>query len=194
MFKAATKTATKKLTTALIAGILFCVLPCCVAPEAIKTEIQGIRNDMGQLEKVVEQKADNTVVAEHVERIENKIEQTTQIAENLSVWRKNIEADTINYSGAGWVVVGTGVIALIFVGAGLLLIRAFMKRGSLLTLLTCAIQKVGKHSPEAVQAIKKQLKTETSNGGQFTEQDRKDLGNFAKKKGTFVEQKKHKEV
>ncbi|KKN91277.1 hypothetical protein LCGC14_0221450 [marine sediment metagenome] len=171
-----------------ILALLFCVLPGCVAPDAVKTEIQGIRNDMGSLEKIVDQKADSTVVAEQVGEINNKIEQTAQIAEELSLWRKDVQAETINYSGAGWVVVGTGIMALIFVGAGLLLIRAFMKRGSLLTLITCAIQKVGKHSPDTVKAIKKQLKIETLNGGPFTEQDRKNLGNFAKKKGTFSEQ------
>lgn len=193
MFKAKTKTASQGLAAAVLA-LLFCVVPGCVAPEAVKTEIQGIRNDMGQLEKVVEQKADNTVVAEQVDEINNKIEQTTQLAEELSVWRKSVQAETINYGGAGWVVVGTGVIALIFIGAGFLLIRAFMKRGSLLTLLTCAVQKVGKRSPEAVQAIKEQLKAEVSNGGPFTEQDRKNLGHFAKKRGTFAEQKPDSEV
>ena len=193
MFKAATKTKAQGFAAAILA-LLFFVGPGCVAPEAVKTDIQGIRNDMGQLEKVVEQKADNTVVAEHVDEINNKIEQTTQLAEELSVWRKSVQAETINYGGAGWVVVGTGVMALIFIGAGFLLIRAFMKRGSLLTLLTCAVQKVGKRSPEAVQAIKEQLKAEVSNGGPFTEKDRKNLGHFAKKRGTFAEQKPRSEV
>lgn len=181
-------------TKAIILALLFCVMPGCVAPEAVKTEIQGIRNDMGQLEKVVDQKADNTVVAEHIDEINNKIEQTAQIAEELSVWRKRVQAETINYGGAGWVVVGTGVTALIFIGAGFLLIRAFMKRGNLLALLTCAVQKVGKRSPEAIHAIKKQLKTEVSNGSPFTEQDRKNLGHFAKERGTFAEQKGRSEV
>jgi len=79
-------------------------------------------------------------------------------------------------------------MALIFVGAGLLLVRAFMRRGNLLTLLTCAVQKVGKSSPEAVRTVKDQLKREVADG-RFAEQDRKNLGNFAKKKGTFAEQK-----
>jgi hypothetical protein len=178
----------KTKTKAMILTLFFCVVLSCIAPDAVKTDIQGIRSDMGQLEKLVEQKADNTVVAEQVGAINNRIEQTAQIAEDLSVWRKNIEAETINYGGAGWVVMGTGIMALIFVGAGLLLVRAFMRRGSLLTLLTCAVQKVGKRSPEAVRAIKKQLKIETSNGGPFTEQDRKNLGHFANKKGTFAKQ------
>ena len=92
---------------AIIFTLPFCVVPGCVAPEAVKTEIQGIRNDMGQLEKVVEQKADNTVVAEQVDEINNRIEQTIQLAEELSVWRKSVQAEIINYGGAGWVVVGT---------------------------------------------------------------------------------------
>jgi hypothetical protein len=118
----------------------------------------GVRNDMGQLEKIIEQKADNTVVAEHVERIDNSIKQTTQIAEELSLWRKSVQADTINYGGAGMVVIGTGVMALIFVGAGLLLVRAFMKRGNMLTLLTSAVKRVGLADPRAASNIKKSLK------------------------------------
>ena len=165
----------------------------CVSPDAVKTEIQGIKNDFGRLEKIVEQKADNNVVAEQIEEINNCIEQTTQVAEDLSIWRKDVEAGVINYGGAGWVVVGTGVMAIIFVGAGLLLIRAFMRRGTLLTLVTCAIQKIGKSSPETAKALKKQLKKEVA-GGKFREEDRQKLGSFARKMGTFLEQNDHSEV
>jgi len=178
----------KRLTVvSVVIAILFCVLPTCVSPEAVKTDIQGIRNDMGQLKSVVDQKADNTVVAEHVGRIENNIEQNAQVAEELSVWRKSVQAETINYGGAGWVVVGTGVMALIFVGAGLLLVRAFMKRGNMLTMLTRAVKNAGKDSPDSVDAIKHHLKRCVQEG-HFCEADRKNLGHFAKKKGTFVEQ------
>ena len=90
--KKATKQGNAK---AAILALLFCVLPGCVAPEAIKTDIQGIRNDMGQMEKLIEQKADNSVVAKRIDQVNNKIEQTTQIAEELSLWRKNIQADVI---------------------------------------------------------------------------------------------------
>ena len=166
----------------------FCVLLSCVSPDAIKTDINGIRNDLGCLEELVDQKADNFVVAEQVDQINNRIEQTTQLADELFTWRKNIEADTINYSGAGWVVAGTCLVVLIFVGAGIFLIRTFIKRTNLLTLLTCAIQKTGNHSPEVITKIKEQLKIETSNGGPFTEKDRKSLGKFAKNVGTFAKQ------
>ncbi len=162
-------------TKAAILALLFCVLPSCIAPDAVKTDIQGIRNDMGQLEKVVEQNAD-------------KIENNTQVAEDLSVWKKNVQAETINYGGAGWVVIGTGVVVLIFVGAGLLLIRAFMRRGNLLTMLTHAVKEAGKDSPDTVKNIKYQLK-QCIHDGHFSEQDRLNLGNFAKKVGTFTKQK-----
>lgn len=179
---------TKIKTQIIIVSILFCVGLSCISPEAVKTEVQGIRSDLNQLEKIVDQKADNNVVADHIDQINNRIDQTTQVAENLSVWKKRIEAQTINYSGAGWVVIGTGIIVIIFVGAGLLLIRAFMRRGNLLTLLTCAIQKVGKSTPQTANEIKNQLKREVANG-KFSEQDRQDLGRFARKKGTFAEKK-----
>lgn len=171
---------------ASILTLLFCVMPGCVSPEAIKADIQGIRNDMSQLKKVVEQKADNTVVAEQVNEINNKIEQTTQLAEELSVWRKNVQAETINYSGAGWVMASVSTVVLIFVGAGLLLIKAFVRRGSLLTMLTRAVKMAGEDSPNTIIAIKKQLKCSVKDG-HFSEQDRKNLGNFARKKGTFAE-------
>lgn len=146
------------IKTTLLA-LLFCVvLQGCVSPGALKADIQGVRADMNSLEKV---------------------------ADELSLWKSNVEAETINYGGGGWIVLGTGVIALIFVGAGFLLIRAFIKRGSLLTLLTCAIQKVEKYSPASVANIKAQLKREVVEG-RFQERDRKNLGDFAKKKGTHV--------
>lgn len=172
---------------------IFCVLPTCVSPEAVKTDIQGIRNDMGRLESVVDQKVDNSIVAEHVNRIENSIEQNAQIAEELSVWRKSVQAGIINYGGAGWVVIGTGVMALIFVGAGLLLILAFIRRGNMLTMLTHAVKNVGQDSPDTVSKIKRELKTCVALG-YYCEKDRKNLGHFARKRGTFVEQKKELEV
>jgi hypothetical protein len=141
-----------------------------MAPEAFKADIQGIRMDMGNLETV---------------------------AEELSIWKKSVQAETINYSGAGWVVIGTSVMAIIFVGAGLLLIRAFMKRGSMLSLLTRAVKNAGEASPfgdEVVKEIKRHLKMcvhapDTVPEIDRLEKNRKDLGNFAKKMGTFAEQK-----
>lgn len=189
MLKTATQTISKKFATAILA-LLFCVVPSCMAPEAIKTEIQGIRNDMGQLEKMVEQKADNTIVAEQVDQINNKIEQTTQLAEELSVWKKSVQAETINYGGAGWVVVGTGIIALIFVGAGLLLVRAFMKRGNMLSMLTMAIKNSEQNT---IVAVKQNLKRCVYEG-YYCDQDIKNLGDFAKKRGTFAKQKCISEV
>jgi len=199
MFSQNQKTTAKRYATSAI--ILCCLAAGCVSPEAIKTEveteikaeIQGVKNDMGELEKVVEQKADNTVVAEQVDEINNKIEQTTQVAEELSVWRKSIEAETINYGGAGWVVLGTAIMACIFLGTGLLLVRAFMRRGRMLTTLTGAIKSAGDWSPNVVKTIKMELETAVKEG-KCREQDRKDIGHFAKKNGTFAEQGGKSEV
>ncbi len=183
-----TKATKQRHAKATVLALLFCVLPGCVAPEAIKTDIQGIRNDMGQMEKLIEQKADNSVVAERIDQVTNKIEQTTQIAEELSMWRKSVQAETINYGGAGWVVVGTGVIVFIFVAAGLLLIRAFMRRGNMLNLLSTAVQRVGKRLPETIHAIKEQIHEEVKKG-RCTHEHRKCLGHFAKKTTKFAEHK-----
>lgn len=169
---------------------VFCAITGCLLPEAIKAKVHILSNDMEKLEKVVEQKAENTVVAEHVDQINNKIEQNAQIAEELSVWKKSVQAETINYGGAGWVVVGTGVMALIFIGAGLLLVRAFMKRGNMLSMLTRAVKNSGN---DAVIAVKQNLK-QCVHEGHCCDQDRKNLGDFAKKAGTFAERKVPSEV
>ena len=182
-----TKAKSKNIAATVIA-LLFCVVLGCVSPDAVKTDIQGVRNDMGKLEKIIDQKADNTVVAEYVNEINNRIEQTAQIAEELSLWKKNVQAETINYGGAGWVVVGTGVMALIFLGAGGLLIRLFIRRGTMLSMLTGAVKRAGEESPYTVQHIKRQLK-ECVHEGDFKEVHRQSLGNFAKKVGTFSKQK-----
>ncbi len=137
--------------------LLFFVVPSCVSPNAIpiKTEIQGIRTDMNDLEK---------------------------LADDLSVWRNTVKAETINYSGAKWVVIGTSVMALIFVGASLSLIKAFMRRGRLLTMLTGAVQEA---SQETIRDIKRQLEI-VVDFKVFKQRDKEDLGHFAKKVGTFV--------
>lgn len=186
MYQKEAKAKTKRNAATILTVLLF-VLPGCVSPDAVKTDIQGIRNDMGVLEKIVDQKADNTVVADSIDQINNKIEQTTQMAEELSLWRKSIQAETINYGGAGWVVVGTSVVVLIFVVAGILLIKAFMKRGAMLSLVTRAIKEVGKNSPYAVSLIKDRLK-KCVHDGHNCEQDRRDLGKFAEKNGNFAKQ------
>ncbi len=172
------KSKTQKFTLTILT-LLFCVSLSCVSPDAVRTDIQGVRN---------EQDIDNTVVAEYIDEINNNTEQTTKIAEDMSVWRKSVQAEIVNYDGAAWVVIGMGVVSLIFVGGGLLLIRAFMKRGNMLTMLTRAVKEAGEGSPETVVAVKRHLRYCVSEG-HFCEQDRKNLDHFSKKVGTFVEQK-----
>lgn len=176
------------------------LLVSCLSPEAVKTEIQGVRNDMGSLENLIDQKADATVVAENIEDITCQIEQVNQVAEeitcsleDISVWKNEIQAETINYNGAGWVVIGSSVIVIIFVGAGLLLIRAFMKRGDMLRMLTSAVKKVNHESPEAVRLIKHYISLETTDG-KFSYNDKQRLAQFTKKYGTFLERERQQEV
>lgn len=180
MFQKKTKAKSQGCATAILA-LLFCVLPGCMGKEAVKTDIQGIRNDMGQLKSLVDQKADNKVVAEQIGQVSNRINQNTQVAEELSLWRKSVQAETINYGGAGWVVVGTGVMAFIFLGSGLLLVRAFMKRGNMLSMITRAVKNSGK---DTVVTVKKNLKR-CVHEGYHCDQDRKNIGDFARKRGTF---------
>lgn len=186
------KEKTKEKKTLIISGLIM-LLAGCVSPDAVKTEIQGVKNDFSRLEKIVDQKADNKVVADSIDTVNNKIEQTTKIADELALWKNNIQADTINYGGAGWVVIGTGVVVLIFVGSGLILVRGFLRRGTMLKLLTTAIQDAGTNAPNSVVAIKHHLK-ECVKLREFDEKDRQALHSFVKRKGTYAKQKSGAEV
>jgi len=160
--------------------ILF-FLSGCISPGAVDGKFSA-------LEARVDQKADASIVAQKIQEVNNKIEQTTQIAEQLSIWRKNVTADTINnkFGGAGWVVMGTSLIVIIFVGAAFLLIRIIIKRGTLLKLLTQTVY----NSDMSIQtAIKKGIKYEVSNGGEFRPEHKEELRKFTKKIGTFIENK-----
>lgn len=163
--------------------LLSLMLPGCLTPVDVQTELQGIHNDVSKLESLVEQKADNNVVAECIDEINNKIEQTTQIAEDIAVWRKEIQADTIIYNGAGYVI----AVVIVFLVAGLLLVKAFLKRGNMLTFLTHTIKQLGNKSPDVVRLIKEHLRKNVADESScFTEQHRKDLGDFTRKHGTFA--------
>lgn len=130
----------------------------CISPEAVKTQIGGIETRLGKLEKV---------------------------AENLDIkFTKMIQAETINYGGGGWIVLGACLIIVIFLGAFGLLIRMLLRKNTLLKLVTCAVAKAPAH---VRRAIKAQVDEEVSNGGKFRPTDKMDLSDFARKNGNFAE-------
>jgi len=131
----------------------------CVAPDAIKAKI-------GALEQRLEQKADNSVVAEQIEEVNNKIIQTTKI-----------------YSGAGWVVLGLLLMTVIFLGAiGLFirwLFRQVFKYKGMLSLLT---QSIHKCPSETKKAVKQQIKVEAKKSKKHS-QNKVNLSQQVKKDG-----------
>lgn len=162
--------------------IFFCG---CVSPNAVKMELATVKDNLNKLEQIMDSKADTTVVAKTIESFKQEINQNL-----LNISKTMNNSGSIKYGGGGWIVAGTGLMALIFLGSGLLLIRAFMKRGNMLSLLTRAVKNSGK---DTVIAVKQNLKRCVYEG-YHCDQDRKNLGDFAKKKRTFVEQKPPLEV
>ena len=152
----------------------------CVSPNAVKVELATVRDNLNKLESLVDNKADTKIV---VETIDDFRQESNQNLLNINKTINN--SGSIKYGGGGWIVVGTSVMALIFVGSGLLLIRAFMKRGNMLSLLTRAVKTSGK---DTVITVKENLK-KCIHEGSHCDQDRKNLGDFAKKIGTFAEHK-----
>lgn len=161
----------------------------CVSPNAVKLELATVRDNLNKLESLIDNKANTKIVAGIIDDFRQEINQNL-----LSINKTMNNSGSIQYGGGGWIVVGTGVIAVIFVGAGLLLVRAFLKRSSMLTLLTRAIRNAGENDPDLVRVVKRHLKkcvidSDSIEETDRLEQDRKNLGDFTKKMGTFAEQK-----
>ena len=129
----------------------------CAAPGAVKAKITGIEARFDKLEKVTDE---------------------------LVLWQSSVQAETINYGGAGMVAIGLIVITVVFLGAFGLLIRMLLKKTNLLKLVTCAVQKT---APHIKQAIKNQIEEEVSNGGPFRACHKHQLREFTEKVGTFAE-------
>jgi len=142
-------------------GIVFFIVAIftagCVAPGAIKSEVVGFKARLDKLEKV---------------------------ADTLVSWKSSVQAETINYGGAGWVVIGSIFIVTIFLGAFVLMIRMLLQKTNMLKLVTCAVKKTDRNTR---QAVKDKITEEVSNGGPFKPHHKHQLRQFTEKEGTFAE-------
>lgn len=164
----------------LIFILLFCTsllgfsITSCSLKDAVK-----IQADASLLEAQAE-KIDQSIV-----RLENVADRVEQSVLKVEI-SKSQEGDNFYY-GAGWVVIGTSVMAIIFIGAIGLTIKYYLKAKSdaeILGLVTVAIKNV---KPEISRKIKEQIEHEVSNGGPYKEIHKKQLAKFVKNNGTFVE-------
>ena|GEM_PF-5431899 len=181
---------TVKIATVVIS--LPYLTTACVAPDAVKAKVGVLES---KLEKLTEQHADTQFLADKIESIENETHQTTQVAETLLEWKESVQAENVTYGGAGWVVLGAGLIVALFLAAGLLLLLVFVKRaktnGNLLKLVTCAVQKM---SPDVQREVKRQIECEVTNSGPFKPRDKAALAQFTRENGTFADQKQESSV
>ena len=159
---------------------LFAICNGCVSPGAVQAKLN-------LLEHKVEQKANNDVVAEQIEEVNNKIEQTTQVAEKLVEWRKSVQAETINYGGAGWVVIGLILMVIVFLGAiGLFIMwgfKKYIKYKGMLSLVTTAVHK---SSPDTQKEIKRQIRNHASNGDKSQARHKCNLAKHCRNDGVFA--------
>lgn len=152
-----------------------------VMPEAVKTEIQGIKNDMGQLKAIVDNKVDAKVMADTIDDFKQEFNQQL-----LDINKTINNSGTIKYGGAGWVVVGSSLMAIIFLSAIGLTIKYYLKAGkndSMLQLITKIVKNL---DPETQTKVKDAIESETSNGGMFTVKHKEMLADFTKKNNTFI--------
>jgi cytochrome c-type biogenesis protein CcmH/NrfG len=148
----------------------------CVAPGAAKADIKlgTVETRLDKLEKLADQKVDNSVSAEEIENMKQDFRQ--QLAE-LKFNMTTNNSGTIKYSGGGWIVLGSCLMAVIFLGTGYFILRLY-KNQALLKLVTTAISKSDETSQ---RAVKDQIEHETSNGGPFGAKHKEALANFVKK-------------
>lgn len=125
--------------------------------------------------------------AANVEALTLGLDKLNKVAENLSIQvTKIVQAETINYGGAPWVIVGMSVVILIFLFAIYFVGKSLLKHKNMLHLVTCAVKK---SSPEIRVGIKKQIEDEVifdGFNGTFKKQHKQDLAEFTIKKGTFA--------
>jgi len=166
------------LLMATIAGVILFFTTSCVSPGAVKTEamakIASVENNLNKLEKIVDNKAD----ADTIEELRQQLFEVSNTVNNSGV---------IKYSGAGYVVLGTSLMAIIFLLAiGIFLKYYFKARNStnMLGLVTTAVKNI---DPESQRRVKGAIESQSSNGGPFTDKHKEMLAKFTKANGTFVE-------
>jgi len=183
----------KKYKYIIIPILIFIIIKLismgCVAPKAVEItpKIATIENRMDKLETILDNKIDAKVLAGTIDNFKQEIKQSLINGE----FTKTVEGNE-NHGGAGWVVLGTAAMAVIFLGAILLVIKLFLnsrKKDNLLRLLATSVKNTDKNTS---RKIKNQIEYEVANGGGFCFKDKKELAKFVTKHGIFATDKQHK--
>lgn len=160
--------------------ILFGLLSSCNIPKGvIEAKIGAIEDNLNKLEKIIDNKVD-------AETIETLKQQLFEINKTVNAPNFGI----IKYGGAWAVIVGTSVMAIIFLSAIGLAIKYYLKfrtNNGLLTLVTKAVRGT---DPSTQRMVKDQINSETNNGGPFTPEHKKLLSDFTIKNNTFATEQK----
>jgi len=172
-------TKTKK-SLLIIATMIIVTFVSCVAPGGIATDIAALRHELSQ-------KADSSIVAKDVESLTQEVHQVSKIADNLVSWKKDINAETINYGGAGWVVLGLILMSIVFLSAiGLFLYFIFKWVGKYKGMLSLVTTAIHKSNPETIAEVKKQIKKHASNGDPKQQEHKTHLSRHCRKEGIFA--------
>jgi hypothetical protein len=172
---------------AIVTLVAALFLGCVDAKSRFETDVQnkmGVVND--KLEKVLDVKTDLKNIAQKVDTVQQTVK--NQVADQIELMHKTVQAGEIHYGGAGWAVLSAGVMVLLFLGAAVLaiyvLFRRFTSLKSMLHLVTDAVQ----NAPAEVQTTVKAKIEERVDAEEtpFTEQHKAALARFARRMGTFA--------
>ena len=155
-----------------------CVAPGAVSPDAVSTRVGVVEDNFDNLKKIVDQKVDNKVFADTIGEVKNE----------TSLLSSRVNAENIKYSGAGYVVVGGALIALLFLAVPITVIWILIKNAdklkSMLTLVTTAVSKSSKDAQAEVKENVKETVKDPSN--KLSTKDKFNLSEFAKTNGTYA--------
>lgn len=172
-----------------LVSLLFCGTACVDAKSKFETDVQAkIGMVQDKLEKLVEQTAamDTKVIADRIEKVEHVLNQ--QVVGKIEGFQKTIQAGTIKYGGAGWVVVGFAVAIILFLGIPILAAYLMLRRASTLKeLLRLVTGAVNRADPEVQTAVKAEIENVIGDGtNNFGDWHKKALRKLTEKMGTFA--------
>jgi hypothetical protein len=146
----------------------------CLEKGAIQTDVTGV--DAQNLEQVVENN-------NNIDELETLKQQLAEI--NLK-YQKMIEAETINYGGAGWVIVGMSIVLVIFlIVAAIVIKRIYGNAVKNENLIDKIMLSIANAPPDIQKIIKDSIDNQTPAKTMTEMNSNKDVKDFIDQTGRF---------
>lgn len=165
----------------ILIGCFALLLTSCVSPGAFKADVATVRDNLNKLEKLVDNKADTSIMTEKIDSFRQEINQS------LLHMNKTINNSGTIHGGAGWVVLGLILMTVVFLSAiGIFIKWLFTKMCKYKGMLRLVTTAVHKSPPDVKRAIKQQVRKQASNGNKEFAIHKHNLSQECRKDGVFA--------